>query len=80
MYAIAVGKLDEVMPEATRPTNSHGNVGASAALSHGAVEVTSIVRSPVWWSGTPGLPCGLPVGLKCPPALIPSPELQSPFS
>src|SRR5450631_1951802 len=41
---------------------------------------TSIGVSPLWWSGTPGLPCGFAVGLKCPPALMPSPELQSPFS
>src|SRR6185369_3726676 len=37
--------------------------------------------SPVWCSPVPPpCPCGLPVGLKCPPALLPSPELQSPFS
>jgi hypothetical protein len=30
MYAVAVGKLDEVMPETTRPTNSHHNDGATA--------------------------------------------------
>src|SRR5450631_1205398 len=41
---------------------------------------TSIGMSPLWWSGTLGLPCGFAVGLKCPPALMPSPELQSPFS
>jgi hypothetical protein len=29
-YAIAVGKLDEVMPDATRPTNSQPSVGATA--------------------------------------------------
>src|SRR5712664_917970 len=36
--------------------------------------------SPAWRSGLPGLPCGLPKGLKCPLVLMPSPELQSPAS
>src|SRR5262245_8782778 len=36
--------------------------------------------SPAWRSALPGLPCGLPKGLKCPLALMPSPELQSPAS
>src|SRR5688500_11791159 len=37
-------------------------------------------RSPAWRSLLLGWPCGLPCGLKWPPALMPSPELQSPFS
>src|SRR5258708_15490286 len=32
------------------------------------------------WCTAPGGPCEWPDGLKCPPALMPSPELQSPFS
>src|SRR3546814_17889211 len=32
------------------------------------------------WVGVPGRPWGLPVGLKCPPALLASEALQSPFS
>src|SRR6185503_13551791 len=35
--------------------------------------------SPAWCSPDCG-PCGLPVGLKWPPVLMPSPELQSPLS
>ena len=30
IYAIAVGMLAEVIPDTTRPTNSHPSVGASA--------------------------------------------------
>ena len=41
---------------------------------------TRLGRSPVWWSPGPKWPCGLPVGLKWPPALLPSPLEQSPFS
>ena len=37
-------------------------------------------RSPAWRSALPWAPCGLPNGLKCPLALMPSPELQSPAS
>src|SRR3546814_8703139 len=36
--------------------------------------------SPAWWVGVPARPWGLPVGLKCPPALLASAALQSPFS
>src|SRR6185503_452749 len=37
--------------------------------------------SPAWWCvPLVGLPCSADVGLKCPPALLPSGALQSPFS
>ena len=36
--------------------------------------------SPTWCALDAGFPCCVPAGLKCPPALMPSPELQSPFS
>src|SRR5688572_14464642 len=36
--------------------------------------------SPPWCALPPTLPCGEPAGLKCPPALLASAALQSPFS
>src|SRR4249919_4401553 len=41
---------------------------------------TTLSMSPAWCVAEPARPCALPVGLKCPPALLASAALQSPFS
>src|SRR5690606_12793292 len=41
---------------------------------------TRLSMSPAWWLDPLARPCGVPCGLKWPPALLASTALQSPFS
>ncbi|SPC19083.1 hypothetical protein CO2235_MP100005 [Cupriavidus oxalaticus] len=67
-----------ITPLAPVPTDNDGSSMLTRTLP--LASAVTLFMSPAWCSGMVIWPCGLPPGLKWPPALIASGAEQSPFS